>query len=65
MVPFDVVTGRDYMASRSGSVIILRESFKMFSLPILISYTTLTHKEHYPGHTQKAVGDLSCQLLSE
>ena len=36
MVPFDVVTGRDYMVSQSGSVTILCESLKMFSLgPIL------------------------------
>ena len=29
MVPFDVVTGRDYMISQSGSVTILCESLKI------------------------------------
>ena len=29
MVPFDVVTGRDYMVSQSGSVTILCESLKI------------------------------------
>ena len=32
---FDVVTGRDYMVRQSGSVTILCESLKMFSLPIM------------------------------
>ena len=31
MVPFDVVTGRDYMVSQSGSVTILCESLEKFS----------------------------------
>ena len=37
MVPFDVVAGRDYMVSQSGSVTTLCESLKMFSLPIMQS----------------------------
>ena len=37
MVSFDVVTGRDYMASQSGSVTILCESLEMFSLSIMQS----------------------------
>ena len=35
MVPFDVVTGRDYMVSQSASVTTLCESLEMFSLPIM------------------------------
>ena len=35
MVPFDDVTGRDYMVSQTGSVTVLCESSKMFSLPFM------------------------------
>ena len=35
MVSSDVVTGRDYMVSQSGSVTMLYESLQMFSLPIM------------------------------
>ena len=35
MVPYDVVAGRDYMVSQSGSVTTLCESLKMFRLPIM------------------------------
>ena len=37
MVSSDIVTGRDYMVSQSGSVTILCESLKMFTLPIMSS----------------------------
>ena len=37
MVPFDVVTSRDHMASQSGRVTIFCESLKMFNV-IVVSF---------------------------
>ena len=45
MFPFDVVAGRYYMVSQSGSVTTLCESLKMFSLPIMKSSFRFTDVE--------------------
>ena len=45
MVPFDVVTGRDYIVSQSGSVTILCESLKRFSIKM---YNKLGRSTYVP-----------------
>ena len=55
MVPFDVVNGGDYMVSQSGSVTILCESLKMFSLPIMKSSFSFTDVERIAVPTTSLV----------